>query len=617
MPILLKRDKESLRIHNCAAYTKLDKETVLISAKRFASYIESNIDKIVPILTSYETFEVAIDEIERTLDLLNNLDENSQYFQYRVDSITTFLPRNQPLYALMCFVVIPSYLAEEVHFRIPFSMRELMPNLLTALDFKKNFNNIFVSNLKRNDFLKERAAIKFDPISKKTRPVSDVVIFTGTPQHASHLTKIFDKRTLFIANGAGHNPVVISESANINEAVEAVLKLQLYNQGQDCAAPNSILVHSKIYSEFHELLLEQIGNVCVGKYEDKKVRVGPLTNTKDLETVQKILCENSEYLDPRTPGLICTKRKLVQPTIIARKLEEGGNFRETFAPLIFLQEYKTDASLKKYFEDKQYSPNAMYLTLYGSSNYVESLVDRKVGKTVLHPASTFIHNTHLHAKGIESGVKPYGGFGKFASSLSINGVTRSIPTLPQRDIYTEIVEPLLKDNKMNILRETYTNFSEIISSHVHNKLIQSAQYTSSSQSPLSYDENEHYVDTSRIGSQKNKRYAKIGKKFTYSLLESVNHKYISTLAKEDFAMIRNVRSLLLASGDLPRDDFAGELYAIASNHLGRLSELDTKSKQQLLFGHIYQLLFGLDHGPRLFQFLADVEKEKVCELLDV
>src|SRR3989344_3782746 len=98
------------------AYTAIDFVDVEKQARFFADEIERRREALVETLLEYESFEVAEDEITRTLDLLTNLRENRSYFRLRVNEIAAFLPRNQPLYAFTCFVAVPSLMARAVHF---------------------------------------------------------------------------------------------------------------------------------------------------------------------------------------------------------------------------------------------------------------------------------------------------------------------------------------------------------------------------------------------------------------------------------------------------------------------------------------------------------------------
>lgn len=409
------------------------------TARSFAQLLRRNRTAIVHLLTSYETHEVANDEIERTLDLVESLEENETYFSGRIRRVATFLPKNQPLYALSCFGIIPALMADEVIVRPPSAAEHLFGALADLLELRELFPKLLLSFEQRQAFVDRISALEKDETTGQSRPFTSAVIFTGTMENADRLRKRFHEHTLFIANGAGHNPVVVAEDADLSNAVRSACRLQLYNQGQDCAGPNSILVASSVVARFLELLREALRTVKVGQYADEDVRVGPLSELSDLKRVQEIFLENARWIDPETPGLIQTKDGIVYPTIIVKPLREGGNFKEQFAPVFFVQEYDDDSELNAYFEDPRYAHNAMYVTLFGTSAYIERLRHCAPGAKKLHGEDTILRNTDLHAPGVERGVKPYGGYGRGASCFSIDGTVYPCPTLPQREIYERLI----------------------------------------------------------------------------------------------------------------------------------------------------------------------------------
>lgn len=609
--ILLRPEKNSKKnasnVKENLPYVLLDFQKIENQAKNLADNIEIHKKELTDILLEYESYEVVEDEVARTLDLLKNLKENSDYFKLRIGEVATFLPRNQPLYTFSCFVVIPSLMASAVHFRIPHSMKSFFPKILDLLKINESFPNIIVSHKERLDFLKERSALLIDPKTQESRPVTDVIIFTGTSVHADKLRFLFDSKVLFIANGAGHNPIVISKDADLSKAIEAVLILQLYNQGQDCAAPNSVLIHESIATDFMHILRENIKNVKVGHYKDKSCRVGPISDPEDLVRIQNIFVENREWLDPSTPGIIKTNNSIVLPTIIYKPLIKGGNFSEIFAPIIFVQKYSDDKELKLYFENKHYAQNAMYVTLYGTSVYISSLIDRPISGKILHSKLTFIQNTHLHAPGVERGVQPYGGYGYKSSSLSIYGKIMPMPTLPQRDIYKWVAEPLL--SKKNF-KQTLQRFTKIQIKNVE-KLLKLKPKNSNEERLPDAIPNDFYLDSKLI--KKNKlRYIKIKEVDIYKLLKEPNIEYINSLNLIDVKLIISLKKLLNHKSKITVNEFRNLLYA-----LPKKTKIVSGDLQKKFFEHIYKLLFNKKSGPQLAPFLLDAEKETIDRLLDV
>lgn len=405
-----------------------------------ARLMQSNRKKLIRILTRYETYKTAEDEIERSLDLLTHLDENKSYFKAVVGPIAAFMPSNQPLYSLACFAIIPALMSEKVYVKSPETMVGFYDDMLDVLKIKEQPFSIEHMKISRSECVDFFATTKFNPETNSEQPTFEAIIFTGTSKNADLLRKRFHKSVLFIANGSGHNPLVVTESADIEKAIDGIMSVRSYNQGQDCASPNAILVHSKVYEDVLHNLRKAVRNLKVGPYNSPTTDIGPISRPDTLLLVKEFLRKNQEYIDKTTDGVIRVRSNVVEPTIIAKPLCDGPNFEEVFAPIFILQRYDTDEDLRLYFQDKQYANNAMYITIFGKSELIEKFVTRdKVGKA-LHDRSTIIYNNDLHKPGIERGVLPYGGYGRGASCVSKDGNIISKPTLPQREIYEYLVQ---------------------------------------------------------------------------------------------------------------------------------------------------------------------------------
>ncbi|MFN3692744.1 MAG: aldehyde dehydrogenase family protein [Candidatus Paceibacteria bacterium] len=596
-------------------YSKIDFVAINKQANDLVDHLEAKYEELAHILLEYESYEVVTDEISRTFDLLRHLKENEEYFKLRIGAVASFLPRNQPLYALSCFVLVPSLMASEVHFRIPQSMTHFFPKLLALLEVNKRFPNVKVSIKQRQDFLKERSALRVDPDTKEAWPVTEVVIFTGTPVHADQLRNVFDQRTLFITNGAGHNPIVVSEDADINKAVEAAIMLKFYNQGQDCASPNSIMVHKNIFNEFMRILRDEIRTVRVGDYRDRKCRVGPVSDPNDLVRIQGILIDNREWLDPTTPGIIRAYDAILEPTIINKPLRAGANFDELFAPALIVQKYDDDSDLAIYFEDPRYALNAMYITVYGTSKYVKKFMNTKVAGRVLHEKSSFLHNAHLHMYGYERGTQPYGGNGYGASSISINGVVTPKATLPQRDIFEWVAKPLLTKSELEKRKRFLADDCELVYKDVQKLMRLKTQFTENDDEGNTTSLTEYaYLDREGLEDNK-KRYTKLDPEQIYTLLEVPNATFITKLSIEEVDLVRKLKRFIETSIHLEPLDFSTKLYALPADP--NASKAENRKLQFKFFRLVYQLLFGKDSGPRLAQFIQEVDQAQICKLIDV
>lgn len=394
----------------------LDFERIKNDAKIFADYLISHTEEITTALSVYECHNVAQDEIERAVDLLSNIDKNAEYFQIRAGGVTTFLPINQPLYATVCFGIIPSLMASDVAIRVPIDMQVAYKQLQSVINFSNFFSNMHISYESREEFIAQR------------KPVTETVIFTGRPENGMLIKKEFKPDVLFIINGSGHNPIVISDNANIDSAVESTIRVCLQNQGQDCAAPNAILVKNSELVAYKNKLLEKlvIMSAFIGPYTDRKNIIGPNTRPEHVLKIAEFLYKIKKY--HIYGGNINPCSGMIEPCVIEKPLQDGANFEEFFAPIIMIQPYEHDEDLSNYFEKPQYKSNAMYVTIFGDSVYINTLI-----KKGLHTPENIIHNTDLHHT--ERGFLPYGGTGWAASSIHFNGHIIHGATLPQRDIY--------------------------------------------------------------------------------------------------------------------------------------------------------------------------------------
>jgi len=212
--------------------------------------------------------------------------------------------------------------------------------------------------------------------------------------------------------------------------VKSAIRVTLYNQGQDCSSPNAILVHDSVVNRFKDQLISELENISVGSYASFDTVVGPNTSYDHVVKISKIFKENRHFC--KYGGYLNPTTGIIHPTVFEKPLEQA-NFHEFFAPVFMIHPYSNDSDLSRYFEHPCYYPNAMYISLFGQSNYVLSLIKRG-----LHTKHNVLRNTDLHI--VERGFHPYGGNGPDASCVYAGG--RKIPgaTLPQREIYFYLVK---------------------------------------------------------------------------------------------------------------------------------------------------------------------------------
>lgn len=249
-------------------------------AMSFANHIKSNVQNIHTVLRKYESKIVVDDEIERSVEALRSLPELRRYFSEVSFSqkTTVFLPLNLPLYSFILFVAMPSYQSVSLVVRPPNRMQDVFAQLFDVLSLEDYYPNVRVFAGYRKDFL-----------TKHCKDAS-VVIFTGQYENFLHIRKECCKDSLILFNGAGHNPLVITPSADIDLAVKKTLQVKLFNNGQDCAGPNIILAHSSIVDVYLTKLITNLAEVrCGTSYQDNNVIVGPLFESSSLLDIVNLM----------------------------------------------------------------------------------------------------------------------------------------------------------------------------------------------------------------------------------------------------------------------------------------------------------------------------------------
>ena len=425
-PLLIEEEKVGVKAElspGLVSYAKQASFSEVQSAcQELYNHIKLNYDSIINILTDYESYTVAVDEVQRAMDCLHTANINESYYNHAcLNQGTSFLPLNLPLYSLILFGVMPSFQTNKIYLKPPQTSAEIYKKVYDSLKIDHFFKNIELKCIDRELFLENYVYL------------SDVILFTGKYENALKVIKKSKKESFFIFNGAGHNPLVITNNADLHLAVKKTVDVKTYNNGQDCAGPDTILVQNEIFPAFMATLTKELSSVPIGNYKDHKNVVGKLTESQHITKLADFLAKNSANIV--YGGTMDFRNAIVHPTIIVTNINDATNYEELFAPILYITTYDTDAELDIYFGNSNYEKNAMYISLFGNSKYVESL-----------EKSIILKNQIIHD--IEKGNEEFGGYGACASFVSFNGERICKPILVPREISEKI---LLASVKMPVL----------------------------------------------------------------------------------------------------------------------------------------------------------------------
>lgn len=138
----------------------------------------------------------------------------------------------------------------------------------------------------------------------------------------------------------GVAPVVVDETADLDDAVPLLLKGGFYHAGQVCVSVQRAYVHASILSDFTGRFVEGAKNLTVGDPTLPKTEVGPLIRPTEIdrihEWVQEAVAGGAELLCGGTP----LSETTYSPTVLLNPSDDAWvSTREVFGPVVSIYAY--------------------------------------------------------------------------------------------------------------------------------------------------------------------------------------------------------------------------------------------------------------------------------------
>ena len=171
---------------------------------------------------------------------------------------------------------------------------------------------------------------------------------TGSTRVGRRVGKIVGERLgRTLLELGGNNAIIISEHADLDLALRAVLFGAVGTAGQRCTTTRRLIIHESMYDAFAGKLLNAYKHIRIGNPLESTTLVGPLIDKEAVknftDAVEKIKEEGGKILCGGTSVSEngCESGCYVQPCIA----EVKNNFKivqeETFAPILYMIKYKT------------------------------------------------------------------------------------------------------------------------------------------------------------------------------------------------------------------------------------------------------------------------------------
>ena len=263
-----------------------------------------------------------------------------------------------------------------------------------------------------------------DPCGKAltSHNLVEKVAFTGGPETARHIIRNSAENLSEVSlELGGKSPVAVFDDANQENAINGITAGIFGATGQSCIAGSRLYIQKGIYDEFLDKLSKRAVKIKIGTPMDSKTEMGPLSNFKQLETIEK----NIKLTVDQGGKIKCggkrhsfsNKGYYFPPTIIEcenHKLPTAEN--ELFGPVLSVMKFNTEDEVVKKMNDNKYG--------LSSGIYTKDLARGLRVSKAIRAGITFVNTYRLISPSAPFGGIKDSGYGKEAGIESIKDYTR-------------------------------------------------------------------------------------------------------------------------------------------------------------------------------------------------
>ncbi len=147
----------------------------------------------------------------------------------------------------------------------------------------------------------------------------------------------------------GNNAIIITPDADLNIAMVAVVFGAVGTAGQRCTTTRRLIIHESKYEEVKNRLVKAYSQLSIGNPLDEKNHVGPLIDKQAVKQYQAAITQaKKQGGQVLVAGGILEGRGYqsgcyVKPCIIEASNDMPIVQHETFAPILYIMQYKTMA----------------------------------------------------------------------------------------------------------------------------------------------------------------------------------------------------------------------------------------------------------------------------------
>jgi 1-pyrroline-5-carboxylate dehydrogenase len=207
----------------------------------------------------------------------------------------------------------------------------------------------------------------------------------------------------------GKNPTIVTKSADIDAAVEGVVRSAFGYGGQKCSATSRVYLQQEVKDQFMEKLLERSRNIKMGNPIEREVFLGPVINAGAQKNFQKYIDRLKKSGVRILLGGEVPKEEnfahgyYVQPTVAYADDKNNELFyEEMFLPIVMI------TAVKDVTEAVELSNKALYGLTAGIFSRDEKEIQQFLDN--IESGVTYVNRKGGATTGAWPGVNPFGGW---------------------------------------------------------------------------------------------------------------------------------------------------------------------------------------------------------------
>ncbi len=248
------------------------------------------------------------------------------------------------------------------------------------------------------------------------------VAFTGGPETARHIIRNSAENLSEVSlELGGKSPVAVFNDAHQENAINGITAGIFGASGQSCIAGSRLYLQKEIYNEFMEKLVARAEKIKIGAPMDPDTEMGPLSNFKQLEIIEK----NIKLTLEQGGKIKCGGKRhsfsnegyYFPPTIIEcndHNLPTAEN--ELFGPVLSVMKFDSEKEVVEKMNDNKYG--------LSSGVYTRDLARGLRISKAIRAGITFVNTYRLISPSAPFGGIKDSGYGKEAGIDSIKDYTR-------------------------------------------------------------------------------------------------------------------------------------------------------------------------------------------------